>query len=262
LKQQQILKVKQDLDLKKNPQEDYKIKKMKNYNHYNYLAQVFKYPTENYVEQMNMCGKNLKNDFPKAYESFLRFLNIINKLDKYEVEELFSMTFHIQAICYLDLGYVLYAEDYKRGEFLVQMKKEQEKVNNDLGVELADNLPNALTLIPLLEDDKFREELVVRMYIPAIKSMLKEFDASRIALKIKVRKKKQKVLLREDMQNRNAYQYAIETLYKVFQADFEVDEYIDKMVKSDPLSSFLPNCEGSCATSAPSTKKAIIIEDL
>ncbi len=235
---------------------------MKNYNHYNNLADIFRYPSDQYINQVNKCGEMLKANYPSAYESFSNFLNIINNLDAHEVEELFSMTFHIQAICYLDLGYVLYAEDYKRGEFLVQMKKEQEKVNNDIGVELADNLPNALTLIPLLEDDKFREELVVRMYIPAIESMLKEFDASRIALKTKVRKKKQKVLLREDMQNRNAYQFAIDALYKVFQVDFKVEEFVDKMVKTDPLSSFLPNCEGSCATPTPATKKEVIIQDL
>ncbi len=233
---------------------------MKNYNHYNYLANLFRYPTDRYIEQVNLCGEVLKNNYPNAYKSFVNFLNIVNSRDKFEVEELFSMTFHIQAICYLDLGYVLYAEDYKRGEFLVQMKNEQEKVNNDCGVELADNLPNALTLIPLLKDDEFREELVVRMYIPAIESMLKEFNASRIALKTKVRKKKQKVLLREDMQNRNAYQYAIDALYKVFQTDFKVEQFVYQMVKTDPLNSFLPNCEGACAT--PTPKKEVIIKDL
>jgi hypothetical protein len=45
------------------------------------------------------------------------------------------------------LGYVLFAEDYKRGDFLVKVKNEQRKVNNDCGEELADNLPNILTLM-------------------------------------------------------------------------------------------------------------------
>lgn len=235
---------------------------MKNYNQYNLLADLFRYPTKGYHEQVNKCGDMLKENYPEIYQSFEPFLNIINDKSIIDVEELFGMTFHIQAICYLDLGYVLYAEDYKRGEFLVQMKNEQKKANNDCGVELADNLPNALTLLPLLEDDNFREELAVRMYIPALESMVKEFDASRIALKTKVRKKKQKVLIQEDMPNRNAYQYAIQTVLEVLQSDFKVKKYEDKMVKSDPLSSFLPNCEGSCATPQPTTKKEVIIEDL
>ena len=143
---------------------------------------------------------------------------------------------------------MLYAEDYKRGEFLVQMKNEQRKVKNDCGVELPDNLPNALTLLPLLDDREFLEELVVRMYIPALEIMVKEFETSRIALKTKVRKKKQKVIIQEDMKNKNAYQFALQATLSVLQADYQVSTYKSQEIKADPLSSFLPNCEGSCAT--------------
>lgn len=215
---------------------------------YTVLANLFRYPTDGYIEQVNECGDILKKYYPESFTLLEPFLEIINNKSIVEIEELFGKTFHIQAICYLDLGYVLYAEDYKRGEFLVQMKNEQRKVNNDCGVELADNLPNALTLIPLLEDPEFREELVVRMYIPAIEMMLKEFDASRIALKTKVRKKKQKVLLMEGMENKNAYQFAIQATLKVLETEFNVVKYEEKVIKPDPLSSFLPNCEGSCET--------------
>lgn len=233
---------------------------MNNYDQYNLLAELFRYPTTGYLKQANKCGDLLQANYPEVYKTFKSFLDIINEKSIIDVEELFGMTFHIQAICYLDLGYVLYAEDYKRGEFLVQMKNEQRKANNDCGVELADNLPNALTLLPLIEDDVFREELAVRMYIPALESMVKEFDASRIALKTKVRKKKQKVLIQQDMANRNAYQFAIQSVLQVLQADFEVVKYQEKQVKTDPLSSFLPGCEGSCAT--PTDKKETVITDL
>lgn len=233
---------------------------MNNYDQYNLLAELFRYPTKGYLKQANKCGDLLQADYPEVYKTFKSFLDIINEKSIIDIEELFGMTFHIQAICYLDLGYVLYAEDYKRGEFLVQMKNEQRKVNNDCGVELADNLPNALTLLPLIEDDDFREELSVRMYIPALESMVKEFDASRIALKTKVRKKKQKVLINLDMPNRNAYQYAIQSVLEVLQTDFAVVKYQEQQVKTDPLSSFLPNCEGSCAT--PAETKDTVITDL
>ena len=117
------------------------------------------------------------------------FIDFINNTDFYDIEEIFGKTFHIQSICYLDLGYVLFGEDYKRGEFLVQMKKEQRLANNDCGEELADNLPNVLKLMTLLKDEQFLNELAVRIVIPSISKMLDEFDASRIALKDKIRKK-------------------------------------------------------------------------
>jgi nitrate reductase assembly molybdenum cofactor insertion protein NarJ len=221
---------------------------MKDKSQYNLLANLFRYPQEGYHEQINECGEMLQNYYPVAYQKFSRFLELMNSKSIVEVEELFGKTFHIQAICYLDLGYVLYAEDYKRGEFLVQMKNEQRMANNDCGVELADNLPNALTLLPLLKDEDFLEELVVRMYIPAIEKMLQEFDTARIELKTKVRKKKQKVLIQEDMQDKHTYRYALDAILDVLRTDFSVIKYKDQEEKPDTLSSFLPNCEGSCAT--------------
>ncbi|MBD3637569.1 MAG: hypothetical protein HUJ25_09465 [Crocinitomicaceae bacterium] len=228
---------------------------MNKQNQYNLLANLFRYPQEGYVEQVNECASYLKEHYPGVYQQVLPFVEVINTMSLIEIEELFGKTFHIQAICYLDLGYVLFAEDYKRGEFLVQMKNEQRKVNNDCGVELADNLPNALTLLPLIEDEAFKEELVVRMYIPALEMMVKEFDTARMQLKDKVRKKKQKVVIQENLQNRNIYKYAIEATLSVLQIDFQVSEFEGKEINADPLSSFLPNCEGSCVESKPSDKK-------
>ncbi|NOQ72865.1 MAG: hypothetical protein GQ574_12720 [Crocinitomix sp.] len=228
---------------------------MKDKIQYNLLANLFRYPQKGYVEQVDACVKFIQYQYPKAYVHLKRFQEIIHeRANIYEIEELFGKTFHIQAICYLDLGYVLYAEDYKRGDFLVQMKNEQRKVNNDCGVELSDNLPNALTLLPLLEDQVFLEELAVRMYIPAIEMMVKEFETSRIALKTKVRKKKQKVLIQENLKDKNAYQYALMALLEVFQSDFKINSFEEEKIQPDPLSSFLPNCEGACSTATELVK--------
>ena len=219
---------------------------MKDRIQYNALANLFRYPDNDYITHVNKCADMLKEYYPQAYEKLEPFVKGINSKSIVEIEELFGKTFHIQAICYLDLGYVLYAEDYKRGDFLVQMKNEQRKVGNDCGVELADNLPNALTLLPLLEDDDFREELSVRMYIPALETMLKEFDSSRIKLKDKVRKKKQKVILQEGIENINLYQFAIEATLGVLKSDFRTSKHVEEVVEPDVVSSFLPNCDGGC----------------
>ena len=249
------------MDLKKHQLEGCKPKgnTMENNIQYNALANLFRYPTEDYPKQVEECNQLLKDYYPSAYEKFKGFKDIIDTKSIVDIEELFSMTFHIQAICYLDLGYVLYAEDYKRGEFLVQMKREQAKAGNNCGVELADNLPNALTLLPLIEDSVFREELAVRMYIPALLAMEKEFEASRIALKTKVRKKKQKVLIQEDMTNRNAYLFAIQATLEVLRTEFNLEKFVDKTVKADPLSSLIPNCDSGCATT--SETENVVITD-
>ena len=94
-------------------------------------------------------------------------------------QEYYISTFDVQALCFLDVGYVLFGEDYKRGNFLVHMKREQEKAANDCGCEMPDHLPNILTLIPKLEDREFAEELVVSLLIPAIQEMIVKFGSNK-----------------------------------------------------------------------------------
>lgn len=217
--------------------------------HYNLLANIFRYPKQGYIENVNECADMLRVLYPESFEIFKEFLTKINEKTLFEVEELFSQTFHIQAVCYLDIGYVLFAEDFKRGDFLVEMKREQREANNDCGEELADNLPNVLSLLPLLKDEQLIEELGVRVMIPAFNKMLKEFDASRMALKTKLRKKKQKVIIQENMQHQNLYRYAIEATLKVFEKDFKGISYNDEETVPTLSGAFLPNCDtGGCST--------------
>ncbi|MCB0477859.1 MAG: hypothetical protein R2799_04465 [Crocinitomicaceae bacterium] len=209
---------------------------------YSQLANLFRYPKEDYLTRVNDCANMLKEKYPEAYKELLPFVDVVNQKELFEIEEIFGRTFHIQAICYLDIGYVLFAEDYKRGEFLVNMKEEQRKANNDCGEELADNLPNVLKLMSILEDQEFLEELSSRIIAPALEKMLEEFDVSRMQLKTKIMKKKQKVIIQENLENKNIFQHAIAATLLVIQKDFKVEKYEGREVKPDVLSSFLPNC--------------------
>ena len=220
---------------------------MKDRNQYRVLANLFRYPDQDYVKNTNEAADVLRENYPEAYQELIPFLEIVNNKSIHDIEEIFGQTFHIQAICYLDLGYVLFAEDYKRGEFLVQMKNEQRVANNDCGEELADNLPNVLHLMTLLKDEEFLGELAVRVVTRALTKMLQEFDLSRITLKNKVMKKKQKVIILEDLEHKNIYQHAIQATLNVIQSDFKDLTYDDEEVKADLTSSFLPNC-GTCST--------------
>lgn len=220
---------------------------MKDRNQYNLLANLFRYPKDGYADNVNETAAMLKENYPKAYEEIKPFVDVVNSNTAFETEEIFGQTFHIQAICFLDIGYVLFAEDYKRGDFLVQMKNEQRKANNDCGEELADNLPNVLSLMALLKDEEFLGELAVRVMEKALKKMLEDFDISRISLKQKVMKKKQKVIILEDLKNKNIYQHAIQATLDVIQEDFKDINYNDVEEVRDLTSEFLSDC-GTCST--------------
>lgn len=223
---------------------------MKDRIHYNHLANLFRYPDESYRENVQCCVELLKLYYPEAYTEIFPFHKYINENDIYDIEEVFVKTFHIQAICFLDLGYVLFAEDYKRGDFLVKVKNEQRKVNNDCGEELADNLPNILTLMVLLEDEEFLSEFAVRIVKPAIEKMLEEFDVSRMELRDSVLKKKHKVLIQQDLKNKNIFQYALQALYSVIKKDFVCIEYNDPAFIPLVGGNFLKSCNSGCSTTA------------
>ncbi len=216
--------------------------------HYTLLADLFRYPDHKYIANAVKCSKMLKSSYPEAYIELIPFLQFIESKSLHEIEEVFGKTFHIQAICFLDLGYVLFAEDYKRGEFLVNMKNEQRLVGNECGDELADNLPNVLTWMTLMNDSEFLEEFALRILDPALLKMLAEFDTARMELKDKVRKKKQKVILLEDMENKNIFQFAIQSLRSVVNEDFKSTKYNDPEIIPSLGGDFLKSCGTGCAS--------------
>ena len=212
---------------------------------YSTLAALFRYPAEGYKENVESCMKMLKSAYPAAAMNFERFYKFIETKSLHEIEEIFGITFHIQAICFLDLGYVLFGEDYKRGEFLVNMKREQEKANNECGEELYDNLPNVLQLMAIHPDQEFVNEMGTKVMLPALQKMLEEFKAGRMELRTKVMRKKQKAIILEGIAEGNIYQNALLALLNVLEKDFDTIEYTLQKIQPS-LGNFLPNC-GTCS---------------
>ncbi len=66
------------------------------------------------------------------------------------------------------------------------MKEEQENASNNCGTELADFLPNILTLLPKITDVGFIEELSVSILLPALLTMVKKLESENSIFKIPV----------------------------------------------------------------------------
>ncbi len=230
---------------------------MKNLEHYNLLSELFIYPKADIFEKVIEIQNFLNKNYPEAGKEFVRFSEFIANSTFYQIEEIFQKTFHIQAICFLDLGYVIFAEDYKRGQFLVNMKVEQEKYNNDYGHELADNLPYVLRLLPLHKDENFINELVVMVIIPALEKMLSEFDASKVKIREKVMNKKQKVVIMEGIKDGNIYKNVISAALQVFKIDFaDIKFEIEAEIIPAYAKAFLhSDCTDGCTTSIPTPEE-------
>jgi len=220
---------------------------MKGLEHYKTIGNLFAYPDENYLSWVKKTEDLVLKNYPQTYVNYQRFVELMEEKDNHEIEELYGITFHIQAICHLDIGYVLFGEDFKRGEFLVNMKREQEKVHHDCGDELPDNLALVLNLIAISEDEDFVNELVIKMLLPALQIMLGEFSNKKLEARMKKIKNKEKVIIREELMFGNVYKNALQMLIDVIEADFSHVHYEVENTVEVMSTDFLTGC-GSCST--------------
>ncbi len=137
-----------------------------------------------------------------------------------QLEEIYARSFEVQAITTLDLGYVLFGDDYKRGALLVHLNQEHQEVDNDCGKELADHLPNLLRLLSRMKNPELREELVQKIVAPALRKVIKEFDPENIKQKSEVYKKHHKTVIENSDRYGTIYQYPLKAVYAVLQTDF------------------------------------------
>lgn len=145
--------------------------------YYENLINIISYPTSETVSYTKKFMDDIKNEYPGIYDRILPFESYLKTKTREELEEQYTAVFDVQAICPLDLGYVLFGEDYKRGEFLVQMSalhREYQSLKNES--ELADYLPNVLNLLKKMPENQMKKDLVEKLILPALKRMIATFD--------------------------------------------------------------------------------------
>lgn len=149
---------------------------MKNLHHYNILADLFRYPDENFQEYLDHSLVLILTGFSEKQQEVQQIIADHKQLSLKEQQEYYLKTFDVRPVCYLDIGYVLFGEDYKRAQLLVNLQTEHKNAGVDCGSELGDHLPNVLYLLSKTTDPDFAEELGFILTMPAVKFMLTKFD--------------------------------------------------------------------------------------
>ncbi|VAW12268.1 hypothetical protein MNBD_BACTEROID03-2573 [hydrothermal vent metagenome] len=189
---------------------------------YNKISNLFIFPQkEDYVNKAKNIQKYLDDVLPDVGKKLQTFTDVITNVTKYELEGLYLRTFELQSITTLDIGYVIFGDDYKRGELLVNLRKEHQKYGVDCGDELADNLSNILKLINKIEDQKLLDDLINKIIAPALFKMIEGFGDKQILAKEKVYMKHHKTLL-DKHESFTIYKHALVTLYKALDYDFKI----------------------------------------
>jgi nitrate reductase molybdenum cofactor assembly chaperone len=148
---------------------------MKELNHYKTLADIFRYPDGNLKSRTTDFFSQVSEQFPEQTENVSKLLDSFNSMSVLKQQEYYLKTFDVQAVCSLDIGYVLFGEDYKRAQLLVNLQSEHKSAGVDCGSELGDHLPNVLTLLSKTNDPDFAEELGFIITSQAVRFMLTKF---------------------------------------------------------------------------------------
>ncbi len=172
---------------------------------YQILSTISDYPRADFKSSLKSGIDQMKDQYPEASKLLLGFEDYVNKQDLDELEEIYTRTFDIKGLCCLDIGYVLFGEDYKRGEFLVNIQRLQKENNVETGVELPDHLTNFLKLMSVInEDDK--KELSEKILLPALEKMLSNFQ--------------------NELTANNFYSNVLRAIESVFKTEYTIDRTI------------------------------------
>lgn len=191
---------------------------------YELLANLFVYPkSEMYKQEVKNVYDYLQKNYTPFAPMLEPFVAFVKESSIVEIQELFLRSFDLQALTTLDIGFILFGEDYKRGKLLVHLNEEHKKACNICETELADHLPNLLNLLPKIEDVAMQTEIAQFLLLPALEKMIDEFSIEKIEKKDSVYKKHQKVLLEYSQNYRTIYQSCVWALFLVMQKDFNYE---------------------------------------
>lgn len=184
------------------------------------ISKLFDYPDDDYINKIDRASEALLSNYPSASVELEGFKKLL-PTDTYRLQELYTKSFEVQAITSLEVGYVLYGDDYTRGEILANLNGEHKTVGNDCGGELADHLANLLRLLPKIESKELLNDLVRLMIAPAVENMMKEYSTSSMRQKDKLYKKQYKTLIIPPVPL-GMFLHLFKALYILLDSDFKL----------------------------------------
>ncbi len=192
---------------------------------YELLAPLFEYPGTDFSEKVREIKEYLDGRYADAAAELGRFADLLPADDLEAMQELFTRSFDVQAATTLDIGYVLFGDDYKRGILLANLNREHRNASIDTGTELGDYIPNLLRLMAVIEDEEVLHDLAYAILGPALLEMIGEFSTERIEKRNKKYQKHYKTLIEAPAVASEAvtlYQFALKSLYAVLRQDFDL----------------------------------------
>jgi nitrate reductase delta subunit len=133
------------------------------------FAGVFDYPSPETSKRAFECASLLKDRRASSLMRSFNFYITGHPLER--VAETYTRTFDLQPSCSPHIGYHIFGDGYRRGEFLVGLRRRCSELGIDPGHELPDHISVVLRLLARVGGNE-EEDMVSLCLSPAIDKML------------------------------------------------------------------------------------------
>lgn len=173
------------------------------------LAEILEYPRADLTGKVYECEALLSLEHPQAAACLREFQEFVVETPLGRQQEVYTLTFDLDAVCHPYVGHHLFGESYKRSAFMLGLKERYQNVGLETGSEVADHLALLVRFLSLCDDAGETEVIIHDALLPALKQMLKQKD--------EVETEGEK-LVAGKVQKPRVYQAALEVLLQMLQA--------------------------------------------
>ena len=141
---------------------------------YRLFADLLDYPSPALARQAHEATAGAATAQSDALLS--QFCTFVEQASPARLEELYTGTFDLQAVCYPYVGYHLFGDSYKRSMFMAQLNGGYRDRGFSPGNELPDHVAVILRFLATAPGDPFSQALLHDGLIPALEAMVGAFD--------------------------------------------------------------------------------------
>lgn len=140
------------------------------------FAVLFAYPGQNIGITASSCVAQLQKIDSGASKPVQRFLGFVAENQISRIEEKFSDTFDLQALCHPYVGYQLCGESQQRTLFMLKLRELYQQYDFIPARELPDHLGEMLRFIGSISDQECRREIIQDALLPALEKMTRGIE--------------------------------------------------------------------------------------
>jgi nitrate reductase delta subunit len=142
---------------------------------YRLFADILEYPTLAIYDRAKECVSVLAPIDDSVCKQLKKFLTVAEEIPLSRLEEVYTRTFDLQAVCIPYAGSHLFGEDPVKGMFMVKLRELYRSRNFNQDVELPDHISVMLRFLSMSERGEERQELIDYCLIPSVRKMMECF---------------------------------------------------------------------------------------